>query len=95
MTSSRDDPVDFLDPLIYSAETLDGATHGGSAHGTTNFGPLCHAFLSQWQDLVAIRGVIATICTFGCDRQNFCHANYFVAVSAKIVAISKCYRNQW
>lgn len=60
VTSSRDDPVAFLDPLIYSAETLDGATHGGSAHGTTNFGPLCHAFLSQWQDLVAIRGVIAT-----------------------------------
>jgi len=30
------------------------------AGGTTNFGPLCHVFLSQWQDLVAIRGVIAT-----------------------------------
>ena len=55
---------------------------------TTNFWPLCHAFLSQRQDLVAIRGVIATICTFGCDRWNFCHANYFVALSAKIVATS-------
>jgi hypothetical protein len=29
--------------------------------GTTNFKPLCHAFLSQRQDSVATWGVIATI----------------------------------
>jgi hypothetical protein len=60
---------------------------------TTNFWPLCNAFLLQQQDLVAIEGVLATNCTFGCDRWDFCHANCFMAPSTKIVAISKCYRN--
>jgi hypothetical protein len=60
---------------------------------TTNFWPLCHAFLLQQQDLVAIGGVLATICTFGCDRWNFCHANCFMAPSTKIIVISKCYHN--
>ena len=61
---------------------------------TTNFQPLCHAFLSQRQDLVATRGVIATICSFGCDRWDFYHANCFVAINMEIVAKSKCYHNQ-
>ena len=35
VTSSPSDPYDFLDLLTYLAETIDGATHGGSAHGGT------------------------------------------------------------
>ena len=35
MTSSPSDPYDFLDLLTYLAETIDGATHGGGAHGGT------------------------------------------------------------
>ena len=61
---------------------------------TTDFWPLCHVFLSQWQDLVTTGGVIVTICTFGCDRWDFCHSNFFVAINLEIVAKSKCYHNQ-
>ena len=34
VTSSPSDPYDFLDLLSYLAETIDGATHGGVAHGS-------------------------------------------------------------
>ena len=32
VTSSPSDPYDFVDLLIYLAETIDEATHGGDAH---------------------------------------------------------------
>ena len=35
VTPSPSDPYDFLDLLTYLAKTIDGATHGGGAHGGT------------------------------------------------------------
>jgi hypothetical protein len=43
---------------------------------TTNFGPLCHAFLTQRQDFVATRGLAATVFTFSCVRLGFFHSNF-------------------